>query len=931
MQIMKNLSISFRKTAFIILMSTGSISIISILGLWIVTEISKSTERIDTIKTSYLAEQRDIIKSEVWKVVDMINFSRKNNGGKTKQQLQDEILNYYSSVRINHGGYIFINSYEGNALIFDGVKIIGEKNIRNITDPDGLKIFDAELNAITNPTGDFFSYKFKKLNSTTPTSKISFVYGYDDWDWIIGAGVYLDELDLIIQQEKNKYHKFLYNKILHIIIVLILLLISLFVMGRFLSGFITREFNVFNDFLSGEINNDSLINDKILHIDEFVKLARQANNVITKQRATENQLKKERDKAHKYLYIAEVIILALNRKGVVTLINKKGCEIIGYDMEDIIGKNWFQNFIPIANREIQTNSFLNIINAEGTLDFKNKEGLVISKSGEERIISWQSTLLYDENGRLTGSLSSGRDITNKYLAEKSYHESEEKYKLLFEKTSDPVLLIGIDNTFVDCNQAAINILGMKSKQEILGLHPDKLSPEKQLDGKLSLIKASEMITKAKLDGFNRFEWLHKTINDTLFHVDVSLTAIPISGVEYLYVVWRDISKRIEQDDKLKVAMEKAEQSENVKTSFLHNMQHEIRTPLNAIMGFSQLLKDGVVDSKELQGYYDDIICSGNQLSKIIDEIIEFSRLQAGFILINNSNTVLKKLVCEVYKDNYSRATNKSIKFTIESNTSNSNQLIRADVGRVKRILDNLLDNAFKFTEDGKIELTYIISDNEIIFSIEDSGVGIDEKDIDSIFDKFNRITHKNPSKLYGGSGLGLSISKAILEQLNGRIWVESEVGKGSVFSFSVPYRPLEIDSNLQKQTFDNSNITVVTSDKAIFDIISRPLRKTEANIVHIVDGVAVVEYCQRNYKTNLILVDLNVLGMSGITTIKALRAFNQDLPIVALCPDDNKKHTKELALAAGCNSYLLMSEFESEIMLTLSVCLNKNILDERYD
>ena len=145
---MKKLEISIRRSAYFILMATTTITVFSISALWVFTEITKYEQKVKEIEASYISEQRKLIKKEVNQVVSMIDFSRNSNPQKTTIQLQNEILNYYSSIRINHGGYIFINNYNGDALVFDGVKIIGKKNIINLTDPDGIRIFDAEMDAI---------------------------------------------------------------------------------------------------------------------------------------------------------------------------------------------------------------------------------------------------------------------------------------------------------------------------------------------------------------------------------------------------------------------------------------------------------------------------------------------------------------------------------------------------------------------------------------------------------------------------------------------------------------------------------------------------------------------------------------------------------------------------------------------------------------
>ncbi|MBC8320640.1 MAG: PAS domain S-box protein [Bacteroidetes bacterium] len=922
---MKKIKISIRRSSFFILIATATFTLFSISVLWVFTEIIKSKEIIAEIKETYESEQREFLKSEVKKVVSLINFSRKYGNHKSTVELQEKILDYVSTIRLIHGGYIFINTYDGRALIFDGVKIIGKKDVNNMTDPDGLKLFDIELNLVNNPEGGFFKYKFKRLDSFTPVPKLSYVYGYNDWEWIIGAGIYLDDLGIFIQESKNQHIEILLKKILYIILLFIGLLGIVLAVAMFLSGFIKREFSVFMSFLTQRPDDISIIDREKLHVEEFKELAHSANIMIKQRRFAEKLLKKERDKAHKYLNVADVIILALDRDGIVTLINKKGYLTLGYREEDIVGKNWFNNFVPVSDKHKLYTNFLYVISGDGKLSFKNEENKIITKAGKERIISWQNTLLYDDEGNIAGSLSSGNDITKSRFVESSYFESEEKYKLLFERTSDPVLIIGRNDTFIDCNNAAVKILGFKDKNELFETHPGKISPIKQPDGQLSIIKAGDMIDKARREGYNRFEWLHVNKRKKPFYVDVSLTLIPISGSEYLYVVWRDISKRKKQDQELIIAKEKAEQSDNIKTSFLHNMQHEIRTPLNSLMGFAQLLKKQNLNAEEAEEYYESIISSGNQLHKIIDEIIDFSRLQSGYILISNEPVELKKLLTEIFKEYYSN-TSKPIKFTINTCPSDKNTIIETDLPRLKQIILHLLSNAFKFTEKGNVDLKYSISGKDITFTVTDTGVGIEKKHFESIFDRFTRLTHDNPEKLYGGSGLGLSISKAIVGFLGGRIWVESEIGRGSRFSFTIPYKPLVVNSMIKKDCLKGKSISVVTNHNDKFIRISNSVEGSGAKLTQIKNGMEAVESCQKDYKTDLMIIDFDLSGMKGMTITKAIKAFKNELPIIALITYDFKTPTKEDALVSGCDDYITLSQKGNDIKLTLSLYLNNDIL-----
>ncbi len=920
---MKKLTISIRRSAYFILITTAAFSIFSISALWVYTEFKKSTKTLNKYKETYEEEQKIALKEEVRNVINLIDFTRKYNPTLDYEKQKNDVLDYVSKIRLKFGGYIFINTYSGDALIFDGVKIIGKKNITTMTDPDGLRIFDMEIAACKNPDGDFFTYKFKRLDSFSPVPKISYVYGYEDWNWIIGAGIYLDDVSAFMQNRRNQYQAILFKKVLYIVLLFGILLLVLFVIATFISRYLKKEFEVFTTFFNKRTPEGSLIDQNKLHFQEFIGLAKSANAMVKKRRFIESQLKNERDKAHNYLNIAGVIIIALDNVGTINLINKKGCETLGYEENEIIGKNWFSNFLPISVKQELKNFFLSIMKGEKEVDLEYWENKIIVRSGQERTISWHNKWLYNDKNQIIGSLSSGLDISERKKVEASFLESEIKYKLLFEKSSDPVLIISEENTFIDCNTAAIKILGFNNKESIIGTKPWSISPEFQDDNLPSTIKAENYIQIARKDGFTRFEWKHINQKNIPFYVDVSLTVIPIASVEYLYVVWRNISEKKKQEEELISAKEKAEQSDDIKTSFLHNMQHEIRTPLNAIMGFTQLLQQQNFDISVRNTFYDDILSSGHHLMKIIDKIIDFARLQAGFILITNNVIELKKLISDIFMEYHHMINNNDIKLKIITTNINKAPIVKIDISKVRQVLSHLLDNAFKFTEKGDIEISFDVTEKSIVFNISDTGVGIDKRYHDSIFEGFNRLTQTNRSKLYGGNGLGLSISKAVLEFLGGDIWIKSEIGEGSTFSFTVPYQQIKPEVILQKHSYNNKNISIVTSNKPTFDRISNIVRETGVKTKKIKFGMDAIKFLQSNLKSDIMIIDNNIGDMTSLTVIKAIRAFNKEIPIVALLDDYDM--TKENALLAGFTNYITNSESDDCILSTLLLLLTDDI------
>ena len=234
-----------------------------------------------------------------------------------------------------------------------------------------------------------------------------------------------------------------------------------------------------------------------------------------------------------------------------------------------------------------------------------------------------------------------------------------------------------------------------------------------------------------------------------------------------------------------MAKNKAEESDRLKSAFLANMSHEIRTPLNAILGFSGLLKD-VFDSRDKTDEYVEIIeSSGQQLLNIIDDILEISKIEAGQISISPDTININKVMRELYQLYSKQVELKNLKLLLLDDYRNDFYTI-TDENRLKQIMCNLLNNAIKFTSEGKIQFGYKIEEDDIRFYVIDTGIGLSEEDCSIIFKPFRQV-ETGSTRNYGGNGLGLSISKALVEKLGGTLTVESEPMKGSSFSFTIPY------------------------------------------------------------------------------------------------------------------------------------------------
>lgn len=365
---------------------------------------------------------------------------------------------------------------------------------------------------------------------------------------------------------------------------------------------------------------------------------------------------------------------------------------------------------------------------------------------------------------------------------------ESVYMTYFEKTKDPVLLLK-NNEFIDLNNAALNYLGYQNKQQVYEKHPSDISPEFQLNGLRSKESAEEMMRLGKEKGHHQFEWEHINKVGKLLFVEVSITYVNIKDEQHFFVVWRDLEEKRNNEKKLQLAIDKAEESDRLKSAFLESISHEIRTPMNAIIGFAQLLNYEQNSKNDILEFVNYINKSGNSLLLIIDNIIDVSSLKSGVMEIYESKVGLNKLFDDVFNSFKEDIGTKDIVIEVGNSLKNRDIEISTDGARLRKTLFQLLSNAIKFTEAGVIKFGCFKNNDMLEFFVHDTGIGILDEDKEVVFNVFRKGNFKG-EKLYGGTGLGLSIAKASVESMGGKIWLKSKYGEGTQVHFSVPFKPI---------------------------------------------------------------------------------------------------------------------------------------------
>lgn len=365
----------------------------------------------------------------------------------------------------------------------------------------------------------------------------------------------------------------------------------------------------------------------------------------------------------------------------------------------------------------------------------------------------------------------------------------------------------------------------------------------------------------------------------------------------------------ERTEELLKAKNRAEESDRLKTSFLQNMSHEIRTPMNGILGFLKLIEDPDIDIDIRSSYIDIIRESGQRLLKTINDIIEISRIESNQVTIKQTLVDVRAILDYQLKFYHHQAKEKGIQLSILSQLQDGQSVITTDSHLLNGIITNLIGNAFKFTKEGGIELGNYLEDGSLVFYVRDTGIGIPAEKLESIFGRFVQADGNN-TREYEGSGLGLSIVKGYLEMLNGKVWVESELGKGSTFYFSIPYQPASEVKIKEKQKEAKAEIhkkglkvLIAEDDMSSFLYLKNLLKGKVDCVHHANNGVDAVKLFQEMPDISLILLDIKMPEKDGYEVAREIRAFNKKVIIIAqtafAMADDIKK-----AIRSGCNDYI---------------------------
>ena len=523
-------------------------------------------------------------------------------------------------------------------------------------------------------------------------------------------------------------------------------------------------------------------------------------------------------------------------------------------------------------------------------------------------------------------LSIATDITERKRTKKELinakekaEESEYKVRSMFENTQIGILFCDTTGKILEANPAILDILGSPSIEASKSINLLTFKPLHEIGFAQNVAKCISERIRITEDITYTSKW-----GKTVF---MKYYLIPVIITDKVIGVWANLNNLTDlwnTQNELILAKEKAEESDRLKSRFLRNISHEIRTPMNAICGFSDfLLKPNI--SYEKQKQYTDIVHrSINQLLSVVDNLITISCIETNQLKISKISFNPNKLLLELFED-YNTLQNKIGKSHISLiiNIENDNNIIlHNDFTRLKQIFSILLDNAFKFTDAGKIEFGYTVQNSKINFFVSDTGIGIPTDKQQIIFKSFTQADD-NITQLFGGTGLGLSIAIGLIKLIGAQLTINSEVNKGTKIEFDLSIEQTNqlFDHNviIQQNGLEKPNLLVAEDEEFNFEYINELLSETNINVIHAINGQKAIEIFKTE-KIDIILMDLKMPIMDGFEATKNIRKFNNQVPIIAQTAYSYKR---EDCINAGFTDYITKPFNDEQLIKMITQYVDK--------
>jgi PAS domain S-box-containing protein len=642
--------------------------------------------------------------------------------------------------------------------------------------------------------------------------------------------------------------------------------------------------------------NDYVIKEQIKRLPYAIKEAIEKGVAREEKQKIEQQLRQSLEEYRDLINGMSETVWIIDTEGNLIEVNETAVQLLGYTREELLelGLHGIDNHL--SKKQIA-----DLANQMPTVKNQFFQTWHTTKSDKKIPVEVNSTLVNYHGKKAIMSIA--RDITERM-------EIEKQLRLLsrsVEQSPVSIVITNRDGIIEYVNTAFTKVTGYSSG-EVKGM-------------KTSLFKSgnhSQEFYKQLWDTVLKGEEWHGELmnrkkNGELFWEDISISPVLDlkQEITHFISIREDVTEKKKMIDDLIAAKEKAEESDRLKSAFLANMSHEIRTPMNGILGFTELLKEPKLTGKEKDEYIKIIQKSGQRMLSTISDLIEISKIESGSLELKLKEVNVNEQLDYIYSFFKPETTSKGLAFKLHKALPDEQASVETDQEKLDGVLMNLIKNAIKYTHSGEIEFGYRLTGSALEFFVKDTGIGIEKKHREFVFERFAQADI-SLSKPYEGAGLGLSIAKAYVEILGGKIWFESEFSKGSQFYFTIPFAKKLAEENTasykqprnnSEQVLKNLTILVAEDDTTSQIYISELLRGKCKKVFFAENGKEAVQLFSENPEIDLVLMDMKMPVMDGYKATEKIKEINPDAVVIAqtayaLSGD------KEKILEAGCDDYL---------------------------
>ncbi|MCE5249322.1 cache domain-containing protein [bacterium] len=825
-----------------------------------------------------------------------------------EKDIQKEVLQRIAKIRFGDNGYIFVVSFDGITLMNDTQRELIGVNIWEMEDPNGVKVIQEERKAAMNPSGDYIHYVWNKPATGTLSPKISFVKGIKDWEWMFGAGVYVDDIEGVIANQRSKLLVRIKNDVNKILFIMVALIGVIFVISKISSNTVRKHFDVFFTFFATATTKSIEIDENKLNFQEFKQLAHSANHMIGQRIKAENDLRESEKKFRTLISNISDVIVIMDINGIIQYKSPNIYIHFGWDPEELIGTDGFSVIHP-NDTEYVKQQFLELLREPGLT--RTLQCRYLCKDGSYKFIELTGVNLMD-NPHVKGIMGNYRDITDRRKAETDLRESEERLK----KTQIAAKLgnweYDIATNKIWGSEEAFRIFGIPRTTEYLSLEETEsciLNAVKVHNALENLIKENrvydlEYEIRRKDDG-------RTVIVHSLAELVRDENGAPIKVTGFI----QDITER-------KLLEEQLQRRQRIDSlgTLAGGIAHDFNNLLAGIMGYIDLLKLDTASLTESQkNYIDESLKSCSRAASLIREIQTLSKSP-----VSQKTSVD---ICEVAQEVFnilSRTTDRLIEKKNE--ISQGQYYIHGNADALHQVLLNLGTNAVQAIEERgvrqgdyikisadryrskKRDKTGLPEGEYIHIMFEDNGAGMTDDVKRRAFDPL--FTTKNKSS-QRGQGLGLAmVYNIVTSNHNGCVEIESSRGKGTIVHLYLPKAHHEETSKTETTARimgGNETILVVEDEQSVRELAQKALKLYGYTVISACDGIEGLEMFKKYLDSiDLIILDLTMPRMSGKELLEEMVSINGNKKIIISSgQSDETIHTYTQAMGFVSKPYTI--------------------------